>query len=292
MTILTIGNEQLSVSVNTKGAELWSVRTLPDGGEWLWQGDPQWWNGRAPILFPIVGRTFGNKVSFAGKQYEMGIHGFARPAEFAVVEQGADHVRLRLTDNAETRKQYPFGFQLDVVFALDGGTLTNRGEVRNPGKERMPVSFGFHPAFNWPLPGGAGKQHWLTLAEKEEPLTSRLGKDLMTAPGHNPSVFHDGRFAPAPKDFETDAIVIDTLKSRAITWGVVGGPSVAVTFADQESLGIWQKPGAPYICIEPWQGRTPVEGGSDALDQRPGAVWIGPGATRSFTLTVTPQRAG
>jgi len=65
-----------------------------------------------------------------------------------------------------------------------------------------------------------------------------------------------------------------------------------VAFADQESLGIWQKPGAPYICIEPWQGRTPVEGGSDALDQRPGAVWIGPGATRSFTLTVTPQRAG
>ena len=288
MSIVKVGSAALSVAVDTHGAELASISTA-DGAEWLWQSDPAYWTGRAPILFPIVGRNAGGIISIGGRKFEMSIHGFARPSDFVVAEADPEMVRLRLVDSETTRRQYPFAFVLDLVFAVDGGTLVNRAEVSNPGNAPMPFSFGFHPAFRWPLPGGEGKPHWLTLAEPEEPPTSRLGDKLMTAPGHEPSVFVKGRYAPAADDFRRDAIIIDALRSRSATFGVDGGPAVVVTFADFPSLGLWQKPGAPYLCIEPWQGLTPLVGASDAIEDRPGIVWLDPGATRSFTMTITPR---
>lgn len=291
MPIIDFGNDRLTAAVNTLGAELWSVKTS-GGAEWLWQGDATWWAGRAPILFPIVGRVFNGGNTIDGKHYPMTIHGFCRQAEFSVVEAKKDSVRLRLTDSHTTREQYPFAFQLDLVFAVEGETLVNRAEVHNPGDKRMPFSFGFHPAFNWPVPGASGREHWLMLDEPEEPPTTHLGKDLMTATETEPSLFRGGRFAPKPADFERDALILDGMRSRAISFGVDGGPRVDVTFADLPTLGLWQKPGAPYICIEPWHGATPYVGGSDDITKRPGGMMLEPGATRSFTMTVIPHAAG
>jgi galactose mutarotase-like enzyme len=291
MTIHKIGNDRLTVAVDSHGAELASIKTA-DGAEWLWQGDPQWWSGRAPILFPIVGRSPNGILTIGGKPIKMDTHGFARTSEFSVAEAAPHLLRLRLTDSDDTRTLYPFAFRLDIVFELDGGTLVNRAEVSNTGRERMPFSFGFHPAFQWPLPGGDAKTHWITLAEKEEPPTQRLGAGLMTSEVELPSVFKAGRYAPQASDFENDAVIIYSARSRALTFGVDGGPLIATTFVDFPSFGLWQKPGAPYLCIEPWQGITPFVGKSDAIEERPGGVWLDPGAMRSFTMTSTPRPKG
>ncbi|HEY5080670.1 MAG TPA: aldose 1-epimerase family protein [Bauldia sp.] len=287
MAIVKLGNGTLSVGVDLRGAELASIQTA-DGAEWLWQGDPAIWTGRAPILFPIVGRTPGGILSIGGRKFAMGTHGFARGSDFVLAEASPEMVRLRLIDSEATQKQYPFAFVFDLVFAVEGETLVIRAEVRNTGEARMPFSLGFHPAFRWPLPGGEGRPHFVTLAEPEEPLTSRLGEKLMTAPGHEPSVFREGRYAPKADDFTRDAIIIDALESRSATFGVDRRPRVVVAFADFPSLGIWQKPGAAYLCVEPWQGMTPLVGASDAIEKRPGIVWLDPGEMRSFTMTVTP----
>jgi galactose mutarotase-like enzyme len=288
MPTVKIANEALSVAADTHGAELASIRT-PDGAEWLWQGDAAWWKGRAPILFPIVGRNLNNIILIGGREYRMGTHGFARQSDFVIAEQKPASMRFRLTDTSATRAEYPFAFVLDVVFELDGGTLVNRAEITNAGDVPLSYSFGFHPAFQWPLPGGEGKQHWVTLAEREEPPTRRLGENLMLAHGYEPSVFKDGRYAPAPDDFKNDAVIIDSAKSRALTFGVDGGPSLETRFDDFPSFGLWQFPGAPYLCIEPWQGLTPFVGGSNAIEDRPGGLALEPGATRTFTMTMTPR---
>ena len=288
MTIVTIRNDALTVGVNTRGAELTSIRTA-DGAEWLWQGDPAVWAGRAPILFPVVGRNLDDNVSYGGRSYPMKIHGFARGADFVIAEEKPDAVTLRLTDSGETRAQFPFPFILDVTFALTGDTLVKRAEVRNPGGEAMPVSFGFHPGFVWPLPGGKGKTHLVTLAVAEEPPTRRLGERLLYSLTDEPSVFTDGRFVPKAADFARDAIIVAEPASRSLTFGVDGGPEVAVGFDGLESFGLWQKPGAAYLCIEPWQGHAAVVGKGSAVEDRPGNVWIAPGAVRAFTMTVTPR---
>ncbi|MEJ0097097.1 MAG: aldose 1-epimerase family protein [Bauldia sp.] len=288
MAILKIGNEALQVAVDSHGAELNSIRSA-DGAEWLWQGDPEFWNGRAPILFPVVGRSPDSTVTIGGRKFPMSNHGFARTTEFAAVEQRPETLRLRIVDSEETRKSYPFAFQLDIVFALEGATLVNRAEVRNTGSVRMPFSLGFHPAFFWPLPGGERKTHFVTLADTEEPPTLRLGDKLVLAPGEELTVFTEGRFAPSPADFERDAIIIDDIRSHRATFGVDGGPQVLVTWDGLTALGLWQKPGAAYLCIEPWQGLPPYVGGSVALEERPGIVWLDPGASRTFTMTITPH---
>ena len=283
-----IDNCHLTVTIDPQGAELGSIRTA-DGAEWLWQGDPAVWNGRAPILFPVVGRTPEGFVTVGGVKFPIGNHGFARSSIFSTVDRSSDRVRLRIVDSAETWKSFPFAFSLDLVFALEGGTLVNHAEVKNTDRTPMPFSFGFHPAFQWPVPGGEGKPHWLTLAGGEEPPTHRLGEHLVLAPDIEPSVFAKGRYLPKAADFERDAIIIEQIASPAVTFGVDGGPQIDVGWQGLSSLGIWQKPGAPYICIEPWQGLPPWVGGSGALEDRPGSVVLAPGATRTFTMTVTPK---
>ena len=157
MAIVKLGNGTLSVAVDLRGAELASIQTA-DGAEWLWQGDPAIWAGRAPVLFPIVGRTPGGIISIGGRKFAMGTHGFARASDFVLAEANPETVRLRLTDSEATQKQYPFAFLFDLVFAVEGETLVVRAEVRNTGGARMPFSLGFHPAFRWPLPGGEGSR--------------------------------------------------------------------------------------------------------------------------------------
>jgi galactose mutarotase-like enzyme len=288
---VSITSGALTVAIDTFGAELASIRTA-GGAEWLWQGDPKWWTGRAPILFPIVGRNHDDTIVIGGKPYKMGTHGFARRTEFAVVDATPDAARFRISETAATMAQYPFQFQLDMAFAVAGLTLTTVAEVTNTGASVLPFSLGFHPAFLWPLPGGEGKTHWLTLAEPEEPLTRRAGDRLMLGAGYEPSMFVAGRYAPKPADFERDAVMMDTARSRGVTFGVDGSPSLGARFPEMPHLAFWQKPGAPYLCIEPWQGLTPFVGGSNAIEERPGIVFLDPGATRSFTLTLTFSPAG
>ena len=50
-----LSNGTLSASINPFGAELSSLRDA-DGRELMTNADPAFWRGRAPILFPIVGR--------------------------------------------------------------------------------------------------------------------------------------------------------------------------------------------------------------------------------------------
>ena len=53
--LVTIQNESLTVKIDSTGAEPASIRDTA-GTEYLWQGDPEIWGRRAPLLFPIIAR--------------------------------------------------------------------------------------------------------------------------------------------------------------------------------------------------------------------------------------------
>jgi galactose mutarotase-like enzyme len=88
---------------------------------------------------------------------------------FELIEQAADRAVFRLTDNDETRAVYPFAFTLDAAFTLAGATLAIDITVANRGDRDMPASFGFHPAFAWPLPYGAPREDHRILFAQDEP---------------------------------------------------------------------------------------------------------------------------
>ena len=288
MDFVTISSGDLTARIALFGAELWSL-TDHAGLEYMTDADPAFWTGHAPILFPIVGALNGNRYRLGDREYELPKHGFARHSLFELVEIAGDRVRLRLRDSDETRKVYPFAFTLDLDFRLEGMSLQTRATVTNTGGEVMPFSFGYHPAFAWPLPGGAAKADHTIAFEQPEPQPIRR-IDMPTGlvlpePVATPVEGH--LLTPEPAQFETDALIWDRLASRALTFGAPGGGQLAVAFPDTPMLGIWQKPGANYLCIEPWQGIADPLGYTGEFRAKPGVLSLDPGANRSFRMDVT-----
>src|SRR6185312_12463070 len=169
--LVALASGGLAARINPLGAELWSL-TDAAGREYMTDADPAFWTGHAPLLFPIVGALNGGTYRLDGEEYALSKHGFARTSRFAVADARPDRVSFELRDDEESRKAYPFGFALAVEFALSARTLTVTATVRNTGDRTMPFSFGFHPAFAWPLPGAGPKdRHRVIFAENErEPI--------------------------------------------------------------------------------------------------------------------------
>jgi galactose mutarotase-like enzyme len=86
--------------------------------------------------------------------------------------------------------------------------------------------------------------------------------------------------------FEADALIWDDLHSRALAYGAYGGAWLDIAFPDTPQLGLWQVPGARYICIEPWAGHADPEGFAGEISDKPGIILLPPGEARSFRMDV------
>lgn len=286
--LIEITSGALTARINPRGAELWSL-TDADGREHMTVADPAFWTGHAPLLFPIVGALNSGRFRIGERDYAMAKHGFARTSQFDVVESGADRALFRLTGSVRTRAAYPFAFALDLEFRIADATLAITATVTNPGDAALPFSFGFHPAFAWPLPGGAPKDAHRVVFEQVEPAPIRRIDQasglLLAEPQASPVI--DDTLAPTPGLFEPDALIWDRLASRALTFGAPGGVWIDLSFPDTPMLGIWQKPGANYLCLEPWQGIADPVGYTGDFRDKPGVVELPPGESRRFRLAIT-----
>lgn len=271
----------LRAQISATGAELVRLQD-GDGLDLLWDGDPAFWNGRSPLLFPIVGEAKANRITVAGRQYEIGRHGFARTSHFALVASEAARCTWRLEASEATRRQYPFEFRLDVTYAIEGGALHMTAEVTNRGDGVMPASFGFHPALRWPLPYGKPRAGHEIVFERDEPAPIRRPIDGLLSSAQYPTPVHNRRLALHDGLFEDGALVFDQLASRRLVYG----DALGVSFPRMPHLGIWTKPGAGYVCIEPWQGHASPEGFDGELVDKPGMIPIRPGATEKFGMSI------
>ncbi len=284
MSLIRIGNDHLTVEVSSLGAEMQSL-TSHDGRSWLWNGDATFWGGRSPVLFPIVGRAPDDTVSIDGVAYPMAQHGFARRNEFTAAASTPTMCRFELKASEATRAVYPFEFLLAVEHALDGPALTVSAEVSNLDSQPMPFGVGFHPAFRWPLPGVDGQSHVVTLDNGAEPSMVRVRGGLID-PTRLPSPFSAGKLAPEASMFEADAMIFPESAGDGLRFGVEGGPGLKFSFDNLPNLALWTKPGAPFLCVEPWHGMAAVAGGSNALDERPCTTVLPPGETARYAFSV------
>lgn len=282
--IITSGT--LTATISRLGAELVSLTDV-DGRELMTDGDPAYWSARAPILFPIVGKLNGDQYRIDGKSYTLPRHGFARRNEFAIADQGEGHVKLRLTDSPVTRAVYPFAFVLEMDFVLDGATLNMTGTIRNPGKAALPASFGYHPGFAWPLPYGAARADHRITFEKDEPAGLRLIDGGLIAARTRESPVDGKTLMLADDLFTNDALIWDRLESTRLRYGASTGPALEMEFPDTPWLGIWTKPGAGYVCVEPWAGMADPVAFDGDFREKPGVFEIAPGGARDFRMIVT-----
>ena len=109
---MNIENSRYRLEVANKAAEITSFYDKELNIEYMWNGDPTYWAGRNPILFPIVGNTYSKEYYIDGKRYAMGNHGLARHAHFEKINETENSITLEFCSDEETLKQYPFDFEL------------------------------------------------------------------------------------------------------------------------------------------------------------------------------------
>jgi galactose mutarotase-like enzyme len=289
---VSLGSTDLRAEIDPLGAQL---STLRDGAgrDLQWDGDPSVWTGRAPVLFPIVGALAGGNYRLDSTLYRLSRHGFARGRMFDVVESAAAAAAFRLRADAATLETYPFRFELDIRFTVDGPTLNVTTLVRNAGDEPMPASFGYHPALRWPLPFGRTRSSHFIEFESDEPAPiRRLDTDGLLAPERHPTPIVHRRLALADDLFQDDAVIFDELRSRSATYGAADGPRIRLDFPDTPCLGIWSKPGAAFVCIEPWHGVADPQGFSGDFRTKPGVWMVAPGAERPMRMSISLLGAG
>ncbi len=284
---VTISSGALTAAINPLGAELTHVRDA-DGRELMTNADPVFWTGHAPILFPVVGMPFQETIRVDGTAYPMKKHGFARRSTFAVTASRADSVTFALIDSDATRASYPFAFRLELTYTLAGRTLTIEARVINPASTPLPASFGFHPAFAWPLPYGEDRAAHRILFDADEPDALRtIAADGTIAEARKPSPLAGRELILRDDLFAHDALVWDHVRSQAVTYGAPTGPRLRIAFPDTPMLGIWTKPGAAYVCVEPWHGIADPEGYTGEYKDKPGVFEVPAGGEKRIAMSVT-----
>ena len=276
----TIRNEAMTVTIDELGAQLQSI-TAADGTEYMWYGDPAYWKGRSPNLFPYVGRLTNDRYTFEGKEYEMVRHGFAKLSTFTPVDVQPDRVTLRITDSEETRKQYPFAFVYEVTYALEGSTLTVTYAAENKDNKTMYFGMGGHPGFRVPLEKGkAFTDYRLTFARPAQPWQVLMSDSCMISGHEAPYPLEDGVTLPLRHDlFDRDAIILKNFDRTVTLSAGEGTRGLTLTCPKMRYLGVWHMPktDAPYVCLEPWLSLPSRQGVVEDLSQQNDLQSLEPG---------------
>jgi galactose mutarotase-like enzyme len=282
-----ISTEELSAEIDPHGAQL-SRLCDRASRDLLWNGDPAVWTGRAPLLFPIVGALAGGSYRLGANSYPLSRHGFARGKNFSIVSVNAASASFKLSADPATLQVYPFRFELLVLFQLVRSTLSVITTIRNLGSEDMPASFGYHPAFRWPLPYGESRAcHSIDFETDEPEPVRRLDPAGLLTPARHPSPVEHRRLALTDALFQDDVLILDKIRSRSVSYGGTQGPRLRIGFPDAPYLGIWTKPGAQFICIEPWHGVADPVGFASDFNSKPGVFLLGAGKELAATMTIT-----
>lgn len=279
-----------TAQIDSLGAQLVSLKN-ERGFEYIWTGDPAYWKGHAPVLFPIVGALREGKAQIGGGWYEMGQHGFARHREFAVAEQSGSSVSLKLASDFETKKLYPFEFVFTVTYTLTDAGFTTRFAVENIGEKVLPFAVGGHPGFNLPVDEAAAFEDYTIRFAQPETQTCPgivLGKGLID-PGTTAFRLENGQEIPLRHElFYKDALIFENLRSdRVQIVNKASGKGIEMDFSDFPMLGIWSAQNdGPYVCLEPWTGCATRTDENDEFEKKKGMTFLPAGGTAEFAFSV------
>lgn len=245
MVILDNGN--IRAEIAELGAEI--RRLTVNGEDRFWSGDPEYWTGVAPVLFPICGGLKDDKFTINGKEYDLAKHGFAKNMEFTVESETDVSAVFLLTDTPETLAMYPWSFELRIKYTLTGTAINVEYDIKNTSDTAMYTAIGSHEAYACP----EGIEDYDIIFERKETLKAAKVAGKLIERATDTVLYESDTLPLYNKYFDIDALVFTDLKSRFVTLrNRKNGKSVSVSFPGFDYLLLWMKPGAGYICIEPW----------------------------------------
>jgi galactose mutarotase-like enzyme len=271
MARYTLKNTQISIEVDTLGAELKSLKKITTGTEYMWDAKPEYWKRTSPVLFPLVGSLNNGSYIYEGKEYPMSQHGFARDMEFELLRQTEDTLVFELKSTDETRTKYPFDFALELGYRLEEDHVILSWKVTNCGEKEMHFSIGGHPAFLCPINNrGVQTEYKLLFDEKDKITSGIIGNGGTLSARTKDFILQDGMMDITADLFDEDALIIEHDQAHSVALcDSERHPYLTVRF-DAPLFGIWSpaKINAPFICIEPWYGRCDREAFCGDLSER------------------------
>jgi len=278
MSIYHLKNNELTVKVNSFGAELSSVFSIENNIEYIWQAKPEIWPRHAPHLFPIVGKLKDSCYIFLNKNYQLPQHGFARDNEFKCIEQHETSLTFELKASDETLKIFPFDFSLKINYTLIENKLLTNYEVFNPDSSELYCSIGAHPAFNCPLQQDESfNDYSILFPDKKELVINTLHEGLIKNETKT-QILNNNKLSVSKSLFDNDALVFMNSQIEKISL-VSEKTSHGVTMEcfNWPFFGIWTKKNTEYfICLEPWHGIADAESSDFNFKNKTGIMTLAP----------------
>ncbi|MCK7591190.1 aldose 1-epimerase family protein [Subsaxibacter sp. CAU 1640] len=292
--MIQLQNEFLNIRIDKKGAELCGIASTKKDTEFMWNANPDVWANYAPNLFPIVGMLKDETYFFDGKKYSLPKHGFIRNnPNFHIIKQTDTEAVLRLSYDENTLKLYPFKFEYDVIYELENSTLKVSYRVKNVDDKTMYFSVGGHPAFKCPVYDNERYDDYQLIFETHETSETHL-LDLQTGLVTDKSepVFDSPTIIKLRHNlFDKDALIFKDLISRKVSlYSSINGTILTVHFDGFPYLGLWAKPNADYICIEPWQGIADSIHTNQQLIDKEGITHLHPNKTFKATYSIEIEK--
>lgn len=281
-------NENLKVSVITKGAELKSIFNKVSQQELLWQADSEFWGKSSPVLFPIVGALKDGKYIYQGKEYQLPRHGFARDYDFKLEEVKESQLIFSLEATEETLALYPFLFKLVMSYTLTENSLEVSYKVENlSSDESMYFSLGAHPAFNVGSNADDFSSYKLLFNKDSALRANRLNNGLLTM-DKNITTLNNKKLPLHYQLFVNDALVLLEMKSDKIT--LLGNDDAPIFDFELENFpyfGLWTVQDSGFICLEPWAGVADFEDHNQQFTDKFGINIVQPNENWSASWTVS-----
>ncbi len=255
----TLKNKYLTIQASSHGAELTSIRCNKTGKEYLWQADPAFWKRHSPILFPIVGSLWEGKYRLGDKEYHLPKHGFARDMDFEIETYNDRRIEYVLRSNDETRRVYPFEFELHAAYFLMDNNVCVTWKVFNMSDEDLYFQIGGHPAFYFPdFDPQTSERGFLSFDKKENLHYTKVSEKGCISKEHYPlPLDKDGLMAIDTHTFDIDTYIIEDNQVEHIYLLDKDKKPYLSVHGSFPVFGLWSPAGqnAPFMCIEPWCGR-------------------------------------
>lgn len=285
-------NDLLKITFKERSGELASLFDKKNKTEFMWQADPNVWAWHAPILFPIVGGLKNDTLFVDGAPYSLARHGFFRNSIPEVEEHSQRHIVFLLKSSAQTKAIYPYDFECRIRFDLKDKSLTQRYIVTNTDTKPLFFALGGHPAFKVPFFENENYSDYFVEFEKAELLEASLLSKEGLFLGKTKAILLSGNKLPLSYSlFSNDALVFKSLESRsACIRSVNHSISLEVSFPNFPYLGLWARPNADFLCIEPWIGCADSESGHKDINEKEMMQDIEPGEVFDVEFVISIKK--
>lgn len=252
---MKLDNGILSLELTNIGGEMASLTYK--GMDILYKGDGEHWKGKNPTLFPFISSPKDKKYTLDGITYPCRNHGLIRYSTLSTTIDDGNIVSMRLISNEDTLKEYPFKFEYNITYKLDGNKVLINYDITNKDTKDMPFTFGLHPGFI------VRDFNETSLVFDEDDMGKAIDNST-----RNVDDIKLGNYTNFLNDLaKYKTVILKDLKSKYVDLKTKEY-TVRVDMSKFKYLGLWTAdPNAKFMCIEPWLSINPIENSKSPFEE-------------------------